>query len=360
MDYLFFDIEASEGKSICSFGYVLTDDELNIKEKNDILINPKSVFCTSARGKNKKDEKEKGITLAYSVETFLASPIFPEVYSKIKNLIERENTLIIGFAHTNDVRYLHTACTRYSLPYFNYRFFDIQDVFRMERNETNQVALEKIINDAHLDISSFTLHKSVDDAEISMLAAKHLCEKYKCKFSDIIKKYSLFLGEVRDGTATYNGVDKIRSAERKARCICRTAVIGYAKSLKINGEAKTFVSGHKFCAGSRFEKEEWLFALKLISFLAENGGQYVSSVTDADYFIKFYADEGTTPDRLYYALQNKNLNIKIIDADNLLEESGTSRDKITAYENRRIQRISKRLNAMLSDVEKEREQLILN
>ena len=76
MDYLFFDIEASEGKSICSFGYVLTDDELNIKEKNDILINPKSVFCTSARGKNKKDEKEKGITLAYSCFPDISGSIF--------------------------------------------------------------------------------------------------------------------------------------------------------------------------------------------------------------------------------------------------------------------------------------------
>lgn len=359
MDYLFFDIEASEGKSICSFGYVLTDEEFNIKEKNDILINPQSVFCTSARGKRKKNEKEKGIKLAYSENTFLSSPIFPKVYERIKNLIERENTLIIGFAHTNDVRYLYTACLRYSLPYFNYRFFDIQDVFRVERNEKNQISLEKIINDAGLDISSYTLHKSVDDAEISMLAAKNLCKNHECKFSDIIQKYVLFSGEVRDGIATYNGVDKIRSAERKARCICRAAVTSYAKSLKINAGAKTFVSGRKFCAGSRFEKEEWLFALKFISYLAENGGKYVSSVTEADYFIKFYSDEGIASDRLYYVMNNESLKVKVIEADSLFNKLGVSRNMINSYDNQRIKRISKRLSSMLAEAEKERERLVL-
>ncbi|MBO5982295.1 MAG: hypothetical protein J6Q06_00265, partial [Clostridia bacterium] len=64
MDYLFFDIECSEGKSICSFGYVLTDEFFCIKEKKDILINPQSYFHTGPWSKKAKDE---GISLAYPV-----------------------------------------------------------------------------------------------------------------------------------------------------------------------------------------------------------------------------------------------------------------------------------------------------
>ena len=56
MDYLFFDIECSEGKSICSFGYVLTDEFFCIKEKKDILINPQSYFHTGPWSKKAKDE----------------------------------------------------------------------------------------------------------------------------------------------------------------------------------------------------------------------------------------------------------------------------------------------------------------
>lgn len=43
MRYLFFDIECSEGKSMCSFGYVLTDEKFRILEKDDILMNPEAI-----------------------------------------------------------------------------------------------------------------------------------------------------------------------------------------------------------------------------------------------------------------------------------------------------------------------------
>ena len=48
MQYLFFDIECANcdggnGK-ICSFGYVLTDENFNEIEKEDIIIDPKAPF----------------------------------------------------------------------------------------------------------------------------------------------------------------------------------------------------------------------------------------------------------------------------------------------------------------------------
>ena len=61
MQYLFFDIEASEGRSMCSFGYVLTDSSFNVIAKEDILINPEARFCTQAWNKKKREEG-KGIT----------------------------------------------------------------------------------------------------------------------------------------------------------------------------------------------------------------------------------------------------------------------------------------------------------
>lgn len=40
MRYLFFDIECCNGRDICEFGYVITDTEFNVLEKNDFTINP--------------------------------------------------------------------------------------------------------------------------------------------------------------------------------------------------------------------------------------------------------------------------------------------------------------------------------
>ena len=63
MRYLFFDIECSEGKSMCSFGYVLTDEKFRILEKDDILMNPEAIFHTGAWGK-KNREAYPGIEMA--------------------------------------------------------------------------------------------------------------------------------------------------------------------------------------------------------------------------------------------------------------------------------------------------------
>ena len=45
MKYLFFDVECASvhrGSKMCSFGYVLTDENLKIIDSKDIMINPNS------------------------------------------------------------------------------------------------------------------------------------------------------------------------------------------------------------------------------------------------------------------------------------------------------------------------------
>ena len=78
---LFFDIECSNGHDICSFGYLLVDNNFNILIKEDLLINPNAPFILA-----KKGEKPK-IQLAYSELTFKKQPIFKHYYSKIKRLL---------------------------------------------------------------------------------------------------------------------------------------------------------------------------------------------------------------------------------------------------------------------------------
>ena len=62
MNYLFFDIECSDGRHMCSFGYVLTDSNFAILKKEDILINPEAPFRLS------RYNGEPQITLGYPKE----------------------------------------------------------------------------------------------------------------------------------------------------------------------------------------------------------------------------------------------------------------------------------------------------
>ena len=316
MQYLFFDIEASEGRSICSFGYVLTDETFRVIAKEDVLINPEARFCTQAWNKKKREEG-KGITLAYPEKTFRKSPSFPKRYEKIKNLLERNDQTIIGFSHSNDVRYLCTACKRYRLPFFSYTFFDIQDVYREFSHVPDQISLEKIIAELGVNIDGYTLHRSDDDAEISMLVAKAICEKSSLSLGELIKKYSRYVGETRDGEIKYNGIDSERATIKKARNACRGVVANFANNIRITYKKGYPLCGKTICAGSALEKDDWIFALKLISCLAEQGARYISNIHNADYYVIFGEDEGENGDRLSYIKKNIPGKIKIIEKQEL-------------------------------------------
>ncbi len=316
MQYLFFDIEASEGRSICSFGYVLTDETFRVIAKEDVLINPEARFCTQAWNKKKREEG-KGITLAYPEKTFRKSPSFPKRYEKIKTLLERDDQTIIGFSHSNDVRYLCTACKRYRLPFFSYTFFDIQDVYREFSHVPDQISLEKIIAELGVNIDGYTLHRSDDDAEISMLVAKAICDKSSLSLGELIKKYSRYVGETRDGEIKYNGIDSERATIKKARNACRGVVANFANNIRITYKKGYPLCGKTICAGSALEKDDWIFALKLISCLAEQGAKYVSNIHNADYYVIFGEDEGENGDRLSYIKKNLPGKIKIIEKQEL-------------------------------------------
>lgn len=187
MDYLFFDIECSEGKSICSFGYVLTDEFFCIKEKKDILINPQSYFHTGPWGKKAKDE---GITLAYPVSEFRAQPPFPALHDKIKVLLKRKNTEIITFSGDNDARFLNFACMRYHMPCFNYNFIDVQKIYQDVEGLKDQLSLEKMLALFEIEIGDLVQHKSDDDAHITMLVTEAMCRKLQKPLKTLIKESS--------------------------------------------------------------------------------------------------------------------------------------------------------------------------
>lgn len=357
MKYLFFDIEASEGRSMCSFGYVLTDEAFNVLEKEDILINPEARFCTQAWSKKKRDEG-KGITLAYPEKTFFRSPNFPKQYDRIKSIIEKEDRMVVGFSHTNDVRYLCTACRRYKKPFFSYRFIDVQDVYREFNHVANQISLEKIIAELEIDVEGFTLHKSSDDAEISMLVAKAICERKGLTMSGMIERYSRYVGETNNGEIKYNGIDSERALVKKAKNYCRGVVAAFANNRKINYCKGSKLNNKKICAGAPLEKDEWVFALKLVECLAAKGARYIGNVKEADYYVVFGENEGENGDRLAHIKQTApNAKIKIISKEELYAMMGMTEEEIKSFSLPKIERLraqtERYVNKILKNVDEE-------
>ena len=172
-NFVFFDCECANtfegiGK-ICSLGYVICDDDLNVIEAEDVVMNPECEFdwyLLSGKGECR---------LAYSKDYFRIKPNFDAYYKDIKKLFTTGNRYIAGYAVSNDVGFVNNACERYKRDYIQFRAFDLERY--LERKYGKQQKLSEWAREFAVDLEQFQTHKSVDDAMMTMLCLKAECER---------------------------------------------------------------------------------------------------------------------------------------------------------------------------------------
>ena len=102
--------------------------------------------------------------------------------------------MVLGHADTNDVRFLNIACSQYKLQQWKYCALDTQKVFAQLTRSQN-MSLEHIAEKTGVSIKH--LHKSDDDAELTMEAFKAVLKKIKMTPEEIAEKLNLPLGTVK-------------------------------------------------------------------------------------------------------------------------------------------------------------------
>lgn len=179
MKYLFFDIECSNcfngvGK-MCEFGYVITDENFKVLSAQDIPMCP---------GKSRGDRfhlrdrmKIEDINLAYDEEYYYEQPELPKFYDRIKRLMEDKDTVCFAFSASNDIRYLHSSCTKYGLSGLNYTCYDIQKLAANYLEIKGQPGLKKCVDEIVGPNSTIGLieHLSRDDAKMEMMIMDAIC-----------------------------------------------------------------------------------------------------------------------------------------------------------------------------------------
>jgi len=183
-NFVFFDCECANtfdgvGK-ICSLGYVICDDDLNVIESEDVVMNPECEFdwyLFSGKGECK---------LAYSKDFFRIKPNFESYYKDVKKLFTTGNRYILGFAVGNDVAFVNSACERYQLPYMNFRAFDIEPLLAQMYGEHHK--LKEWAEKFGVNVAKFETHKSVDDAMMTMLCLKKVCEIQQKSIEEILSE----------------------------------------------------------------------------------------------------------------------------------------------------------------------------
>ena len=316
MNYLIFDIECCNGNDICSFGYVLADENFCVLRQNDILINPENKFVLTNR------KGTQGISLAYKPQDFYSAPKFPHYYEFLKTLIEDESCAKIGFAISNDAGFLNKACARYHLEPINFTFFDIQRLDAKLHNNNAVRGLGKIIAQYGIEQDEDNiLHKSDDDAFFTMQLFKKFLEETGKSYEELLKEFPDCEGKSQGGGVSYNGVaignkDKMRKKD---------AIIfnRYVNELFRASDKKGVLRGKKLCFSRYFSTHNYRKMIALAPIITSLGAKFVQPKA-CNYYVK--ADEMSNSQIDYLLTQNDK--IEVITLPDFLSLIGISEDEI--------------------------------
>lgn len=293
MKYLFFDIEcASVFKNtakICAFGYCLTDEQFHILEKEDILINPQGGFHLTDR------KGTQGLVLPYEYKDFKNYPTFPEVADKIYALLEAPDSLAVGHATMNDVKYLNLESKRFSLRSFAFDYADTQFVY-MNRVGVfdRQFGLGSIAEALGVQ---FTPHRAADDAYATMKIAEAMCREENVGFQELLKKYAITPGRIenyemrRNESAAHAAYveDALRRKEEREKARVEFHVfIDREKRRRKKGGALD----RKTVCFSRALEEDLTSSKPLAAAVFAAGGFYGFRAEECDYYVRSENENG--------------------------------------------------------------------
>lgn len=264
MKYVYFDIECAsniEGKAkICSLGYVVTTPSFNILEKDDLIINP------NIERKNYSSYVMKNI-VKYTVDELESKETFPFYYEKIKNLLENEDHIVLGYDVKNDIRDLIDECERYELPVIKVKSYDIQKIYKDFSKEKEFISLGKLIKELNIDLNLFVEHNSEDDAEMTMVATREICKRMNCDIDYLLKLY-------KNKTVDYKNY-KDNSSKSKTKYITKVKELN--KNLK--GETIKVCFSHSLNIDRLDEKKNFIERIYKKGFSCE------TSLTKCDYLV---------------------------------------------------------------------------
>ncbi len=300
MRYLFFDIECANcdggrGK-ICSFGYLLADEALRPIVKRDLVINPKAPFHLTGRA-NRPD-----LELAYPVSVFRKAPDFAYFYSEIAALLAAPEQVIFGFAMENDALFLKSECERYGVPMLSFSFFDVQKMLMEFLKQKEALSLEKAMDLLEIPRTEI-LHRSDEDAQMTMRVLKALCEKCGQVPKQLCTTYPLAYGELQDGhvrSAYLQHCEEVRKEKERVYLQAHPERADYIepplenfrlfrkflKKLKRrNAQISLPLEGCTVCFDSVYERSHFTDMVKLIQRLTDAGGRYTGKGTECTDFV---------------------------------------------------------------------------
>ena len=277
---VFFDLECANCHmgvaKICEFGYVLTDDQLNIISAENRLIDPRSTF-------NVYGFKKAGISFCYDQEAYRSSPPLKDRYEEIKSLLCDKNNRVFGYSVEYDAEYIRSDFERSHLKPIDFEFIDVMKLYRDYLKRSEKLSLDVVYSECG-DVAPLVHHEAKNDSLMTIACLKRFMELSGMSLNEVVNDCPLAYGElfdgrvVKDGTAFHytkgNRMSSANSAIIKKYCEVMSVV-----------EPVPGVFGKTFCFDKRYSGSHFaqvLFAAKLI---AAGGGDLTNVLGRADYIV---------------------------------------------------------------------------
>ena len=347
MRYLSFDIECCDGKHICEFGYIITNDKFKVIKKDVFIINPDKPFALTGR----KDHKD--LTLFFPEETYFNSPLFTDCYDKIKTLLEAPNQIIVGYAIKNDIAFLRTACKRYGLNPLNFNFFDSQKLYSEYANDKEGISLETAANIFGLEKPQY-LHKSDDDALLAIRLVEQICMALEMTLQDVMELCPAACGKSHNFNIMYTG-DSLEemlevlsknpealSNQKKKQCIKK-----FSNAVKPTTEiCINKLNATQICFGTEFELAHTKETIILIQFLANCACKYNPKVSEDNFYVASESELNGADNKehtRYYAATHREDGhiVEIFSLQDLCDILGISQDSLSKMDMPKLQKNSK-------------------
>ena len=284
MEYLAIDTESCTGKtddgSLCSLGYAVCDDDFNIVTREDILFNPlPSRFYVG----DKKNLKRTGIAFAYSKADFRKSKRFSEEYERITRIFQGKT--VLGFSMVNDIKYLNDACRKFGLPIIEYKFLDIQYLYKLIFPAATSIGLKTLCEKYS---NEYLAHRSDEDAVASVMLMKSFLQRENVTLSEIIQKYGVYYGENTKDGYYLNYSEAVIKEQYGLKLGKKATNAVFADFLRKLQQKK----GKKRIAFSRkLERENSSYLRTIIELIGENDMTFTKDFDAADIFVKTVIEE---------------------------------------------------------------------
>ena len=342
MKYLFFDLEYATSKGgnikICEFGYVVTDENFRILDRDNLIINPNIM-------REEWDWRVVRKILTRRISEYEDSPKFDEYYDDIVKLIKSAD-YVFGHSLNGDARALNCDCQRYGLPSIDFKFYDIKEFYKQYKSSKNDTSVVNILKDLESE-GEDGKHDAEVDAVNTMYEFKAMLQRLEMTAQELIdicpsvvdcnENFVVQSLEIARMIKEEN-MKKILTGEcsnlmKRNSKQSKTFIQFFNNVLPTTDEEKT-LDGLKFSISINYEELHYRQMLNIVQMLCNKGATYVMNANLCDVFVtyKVLNEDGTERTCSKSKYVNKAVeegsNIKIISFDEFVGMLGLTEQEL--------------------------------